>query len=244
MQRALKASILVALGLFLYGRVVGGSIYFYINERFTALTLLAAVGLVLVAGSYLVLAQRADPDGNGHSRGSLSWGAFLLLALPVVFGWLVPPAPLGASALTNRQLDIGGSGGVGSVPAGGDTRLAAPADGGARNVLDWVRALHAQPDPAAFSGEEATVVGFVYRDERFAAGQFLVARYVLSCCAADAAPIGLVVQWPQEAELPVDEWVEVEGHFELQPFAGEQSAVLVAQSVTTTERPRQPYLYP
>ena len=246
MQRILKAVCLLALGLFLYSRVLNDSLLYYINERFTALTMLASLGLVLVAGSTLVLLARGGGpahDDPEHGRGRLSWAGFVLLALPVILGWLTPPAPLGASALSNRQLDIGGSS-VGSVTVGGEARAAAPADGGPRNVLDWVRASQRGNGAEAIAGEEATVVGFVYRDERFADDQFLVARYVLSCCVADAAPIGLVVQWTEATALETDTWVEVQGHFTPGPFAGDSVAVLVADQVTGAERPAQPYLYP
>jgi hypothetical protein len=49
-------------------------------------------------------------------------------------------------------------------------------------------------DPAAFIGQEARLIGFVYRDDRFNGDEFMISRFVISCCAADAAPLGLVVR--------------------------------------------------
>ena len=34
----------------------------------------------------------------------------------------------------------------------------------------------------------ANVVGFVYQDDRFGEDEFMVSRFTVSCCVADAAP--------------------------------------------------------
>jgi putative membrane protein len=110
-----------------------------------------------------------------------------------------------------------------------------------RNILDWLRAFGAADDPSAFAGQEATVVGFVYRDESFDAQQFMVSRFVVSCCVADATVLGLIVSWPDSLDLPLDTWVEVHGAFQADQQA---TPVLVADRVTPTAPPNQPYLYP
>lgn len=66
---------------------------------------------------------------------------------------------------------------------------------GEKTIVDWLVEFQRQ-EPTAFTGEEASVVGFVYRDERFGEDSFLVAVFILSCCVADASPVGLVVRWP------------------------------------------------
>jgi uncharacterized membrane protein YcgQ (UPF0703/DUF1980 family) len=61
---------------------------------------------------------------------------------------------------------------------------------------------------------------------------------------ADAVPVGLPVRWPGAADLDGDQWVEVHGMFEIGEYNGETMPILVADRVTPTERPDQPYLYP
>lgn len=242
MQRLLKVALLLLLGVYLYSRLLNDAIYFYINERFVSLTLLAAAGLVLVGASYLF---RPSPDGGGHhhDHGAASWVSLLIIAAPIVLGWLVPPEPLGAAALGNRELNVGGRDGSGAIasiaPAG--NRVAAS---GEKDILDWLTAFQHQPDPGAFTGEEAQVTGFVYRDDRFRPGTFLVARYVVSCCVADASPVGLIVQADTADSLSADQWVKITGRFEPGAFGEHQVPLLVAAEVTPTEPPAQPYLYP
>jgi len=237
MKTTLKALVLVAMGLFLSSRIWSGKLFFYINERFFWLIVFAALGFVLVGVSYHFRAGHAH---DGHPHGQFFWFGLALLALPIALGLLIPPRPLGAAAMTNRDVSIESLTSA-AAPEGGDI-LSKPK--GDKNVLDWIIEFRSAQSASAFAGEEATLVGFVYRDDRFGPEQFMVSRFVLSCCAADASPVGLIVQWPESGSLADDQWVEVTGTFESMRFDGEEMPVLIAGSVTPTQIPERPYLYP
>lgn len=236
MQRFIKTLLLALMGIFLYTRLYNGTILYYINQRFVTLTWLAAVGLVLVAVSY----YRRLQDEHTHEH-DLSWVGLVIVALPMVLGWIVPARPLGAAAIGNREINIGVGGGISSVAAPGGNSTSVTI--GEKNILDWLGAFQRASDPAIFTGQEAHIIGFVYRDERFGTEQFMVGRFTVSCCVADAAPIGLIVHWPDSADLPADQWVDVTGHFEVGTFNGITIPILVADQVEPTEAPAQPYLY-
>jgi uncharacterized repeat protein (TIGR03943 family) len=163
-----------------------------------------------------------------------------LIALPIILGLLIPPKPLGAAAMSNREIGIGS---VTSATAPKTSQVLARS-GVEKNVLDWLIDFRLSKDPAAFNDQEAKVIGFVYRDDRFGEDKFMVSRFVISCCAADAAPLGLVAQWPETGSLANDTWVEVKGRFQAGEFDGEPTPILVAETVTPTDAPAQPYLYP
>jgi uncharacterized repeat protein (TIGR03943 family) len=249
MKPSFKGLAMIGLGLFLYSRIYNGTLLFYISQRFAWLTLLAAIGFLLVGASYRYRAQshlhehedeHEHDHHHEHSHGSLSWGGLFLVALPVILGLLVPPKPLGAAAMSNREVSAGS---VTSVTAPKSSQvITRPA--GEKNVLDWIIDFHLQQDPAAFTDQQAKVIGFVYRDDRFKTDEFMVSRFVISCCAADAAPLGLVVRWPKTTALNSDQWVEVSGHFQPGQFDGEKTPILVADKVAPTQVPDQPYLYP
>jgi uncharacterized repeat protein (TIGR03943 family) len=249
-QALVKALLLIGTGFFLYGRIANGTLYYYINERFAGFTLLGVIGLIAVGLAYHFGRRLAEVEhdhdhehGYGaprHSHG-LSWGGALLVALPIVLGLAVPPRPLGVSALDNREVTMSLE--RSALPAAVQAAEAKAED--ERNILDWWRTFQATTDYSGLTGQEAEIVGFVYRNpERYGEGHFLATRFVVSCCVADAAVVGLVVRWPETAALQDDQWVEVSGAFEPSQLEGWKAPVLVADSVTHVETPNQPYLYP
>jgi uncharacterized repeat protein (TIGR03943 family) len=236
MPASIKALALIGMGLFLYFRYISGTLLFYINERFVWLTFLAAIGFILVGASYR---YRPHHD-HGHSHGSVSWAGLLLVFSPVILGLVVPPKPLGAAAMSNRDVSVMSL--TSSSAPENSAILSKPR--GEKNVLDWAVEFQSANDPAAFAGKEATVTGFVYRDDRFATNEMMVSRFIVSCCAADAAPIGLIVRAENSADFADDAWIEVTGVFEPGRLDGEAVPILIADTITPVDVPEQPYLYP
>jgi uncharacterized repeat protein (TIGR03943 family) len=246
----LKSALLAGLALMFYAKLGDGTLAYYINQRFAWLALVAAV---LLAGLALTLLHRVltarripspgasvdvdvdHPHPHPHAH-SPAWPALVLLALPLALGLLVPARPLGASAVAARGIGVTAPG----VAGGGAQRTLS----GPRDILDWLREFGRAPDPAAFAGQPVDVVGFVYRDSRNAADQFWVSRFAVSCCAADAAAVGLLVQSELAPGLKSDAWVRVTGTMSVGAFDGEAMPVIAAQAIEPTAQPEQPYLYP
>ncbi len=165
-----------------------------------------------------------------------------MVVLPVVLGVLIPPRPLGAAAMENREINIA-SQPRNVLPAA--VRAASQKSSLDRNLLDWLHAFSASPNAAeAFAGEPVDVVGFVYHDDRLDESQFMVNRFIVSCCVADANVVTMVVRWPDGATLENDAWVRVEGVLQPGVFDGAPLPILSAQRVTPVAMPDQPYLYP
>jgi uncharacterized repeat protein (TIGR03943 family) len=250
------------LALFLFSRFANGTLYFYINRSFMAFTLLAVLGLLVVGLSYRFErpAGAADDEhdhthdhkhhhdhehdhvGHDHNHG-LTWAGAALVMLPVLLAVLVSPQPLGASALANREVNQGVSqnslpGVIGAATQKATTEM---------NVLDWwtkFRSVDSANTDRQIIGQQARLVGFVYHDEKYGADNFLLVRYVVSCCVADASALGLVIASDQAAQLADDQWIEVSGTFAPGDLDGWQLPLLVAEQITPVEVPNQPYLYP
>jgi uncharacterized repeat protein (TIGR03943 family) len=240
---AIRGGVLLGVAAVLAIRHLDGSLGYYINLRYGWLTLVAIACLAVLGVVVLATGLRRG-TGAADTRVPLPWLGVGLLALPVALA-LVPPRPLGTDAMATRALQLG------SVPASAGLAVTAEAtlagDDAPRTVLDWL-VLFGQADTGAadlnrFAGRSARVRGFVYRDERFPTGTFMVSRFLLSCCVADAAPIGLAVRWPDADFLDDDAWVWVSGEFAVETFLDERVPVLVATEVTPAEQPPQPYLY-
>lgn len=236
----LKALVLILMAIFFADKLVSGKLFYYIGPRFAWLSLLAVVLFIILAGSYNLAGKQSsneDHDHEHHQQSKVPISPVLVTALPLILGTLIPPSPLGASAIATRSV----SNNAGIAGGSEHTLTTVPAE---RNILDWVRAMNAEPDPAALNGQTADVVGFVYRDVRFGQDQFMLARFTITCCVADATAIGLVVQSPEAEQLTDDSWVHVHGTFTEGSLDGEPAPVLVADEIEPVQPPEQPYLYP
>lgn len=265
-QNGAKALLLIALGLFLYTRLAGGTLVFYISERFFGYTLFAFIGLLAIGLSFPIIRrkraeavpeQAQDASANqgqkfdyqyhdlaphDHSRDHriTLLGAFVI-ALPILLGVLVPPRPLGAAALETRELNLDFREGNTNLPA---AIAAARDDDGPRNILDWWHTFQRTPDLSTLEGSEVQVQGFVYRDPNYDASYFMATRFVVSCCTADASAVALLVHWPEADNLEEDQWVEVRGTFAASELEGWRPPLLNAETVTPIDVPSHPYLYP
>lgn len=234
-QAWVKTAILFGLAAYFAYNILSGNLSNYINERFAWLSYVAVAlfGLLGAAGA----AERLRGGGHAHRHhhDHLSWPALAVVAVPLVLGTLVPSRPLGSAAI-NGNISLNVATGAAVTTFTGDPSQ--------WNVLDWLRAFNNAGDPASFDGKAANVIGFVYREATFPEDTFMVARFTISCCVADAAAIGLPVVWPGAADIPQDTWVRVQGAFQTGVFRGDTVPVLRAASLEIIEQPEHPYLYP
>lgn len=237
--RTYQALLLGALGIFLFSKVMDGRVLLYINRRFVMLVLLGALALIFLA--QLVLRERPTPEADEaeehheHEHNHRSgWGLFLL-ALPLLIGLLVPERPLGAQALSTRGVNVFAAGGISG-------KLGLPPE--QRSILDWLREAAADPSGAAYAGQSADVTGFVFYDPRLGDDQFMIGRFTIACCVADASALGLVAQAAGVENLPANTWVRVRGVMDSTKLDGRTVPLILADSVEEIPEPEQPYLFP
>jgi len=238
LERVLKVAFMLAMAVFLFTRVSGNTILYYINDRFVGLTLLAAAGFLVLAVGIWFATDSADGAGQALALGRVSWGGLLLVSLPVLLGVIVTPRPLGAAALSNREVSLES---LTSVALQERTAVLRASE---RTVLDWLIEFQRADNPADLSGQEAQVIGFVYRDSRFTDDTFMAGRFIVSCCVADADPIGLIVQSADAGQFAEDQWLEIRGAFQMGTFDGQETPLLIATEINPVDPPAQPYLYP
>lgn len=234
-QEWVKGAVLVGLALYFALVIVTGSLPNYVNYRFAWLSYLAVVVFGALAAATLYGTLKAHGPARDYTHETITWPMILLVALPLVIGTLIPSQPLGASAV---------DGSIVTRVASIDTAATITKDPLQRNVLDWLRLFNTTTNPAEFNGQEAEVIGFVYREPSFPADQVMVARFTVACCVADANAIGLPIIWPGAADIADGEWVQVRGTFEATAFRDTVLPVLKAATVQIVEQPKHPYLYP
>lgn len=237
-----KTAVLLGMSAYFVYTIVSGNLTNYINIAFAWLSYLAAALFLLLGlmSAYRLLRGHTHTQGHDHEQdhahGEISWTTLAIVAIPLLLGTLIPSNALPPEA---AQGNISMKS-VSSVSAATAFRKP-PLE---RNVLDWLREFNLNPSAAAYDGEPADVVGFVYREPGFEGNVFMVARYTISCCVADASAIGLPVAFEGDAAALDGQWVRVQGTFAAGTFRGERLPILQAASVEQIDEPERPYLYP
>ena len=228
-----KSLILFGLGIYLTLLILTGNLDNYINQRFAWLAVVGALLFFLLGLNSLrdifFLEQRPEHE---HHHYHISWDILLVVAFPLALAILIPSRSLGIEAV---------NGGVSLNPVGVSSVTRSPLD---RNILDWLREFDRAATPAQFNGAPVDVVGFVYREPSHPADGFMLARFTMSCCVADAFPIGMPVIAPGAAAFEAGEWLRVSGQLKASTFGAEILPVAFAETIEPVDEPRQPYLYP
>ena len=216
----------------------------YIHPRYIVFTVfMAALGLVLVVASF---ASKPDHDHDEPPRrfGKVLSVAATVLTLVVAVGLVViPPATLTTATANQRVIN---STGVSSNTKTVESAASAPAGTFAKfTVLDWSSLLRQTSDASFYQNKAADVVGFITKDSDDPQNVFYVSRFVITCCAVDAQPVGVPVYLPNWRNgFAPDEWVRVKGFFDTNPSnKSQQSIALVPTDTTKVEQPSEPYLY-
>ncbi len=244
--RQIQASLMATLGGYLLWSVATGSIFLYINERFLPLIVFGGLAaLVLAVGAWPWHADHHqhdhdhDHDHDHHHDAPVPAWSIVAVLVPLALALLIPAQPLGANAISTRGI----SNNI-TLTASGDVaaKLEIPPD--QRSILDWVRTYNYSSDPTEFNGQTAEVIGFVYRDPSLTNTQFMVSRFVVTCCAADGTALAMVVNWPQTASLTENTWVRVRGPVEAAYLNGQPIPRINAEVVEEVAQPDHPYMYP
>jgi len=113
-----------------------------------------------------------------------------------------------------------------------------------RSLLDWVRTLNVYPEPDAYTGQKVKVQGFVIHPPELPPEYMLLSRFVITCCAADAYPVGLPVKLTQNRQAySPDTWLEVEGKMTTENLGGKRQLTIQASSLKQIPEPKNPYDY-
>ena len=161
------------------------------------------------------------------------------MTIPLLVGLLIPARPLESTAVSAKGLTTTSA----LISSNASSRTFAT-ESEQRNILDWVKLFYFEKDLTPYTGQEASVIGFVYLDDSLPKGQFFVSRFILACCAADAYAVGMIVEPPAGVSIQQDQWIQVKGPVDVVAFDGHNSPLIHAEAVTSVPQPDQPYLYP
>ncbi|WP_426622536.1 TIGR03943 family putative permease subunit [Priestia megaterium] len=112
------------------------------------------------------------------------------------------------------------------------------------NDTDYIPVMNIiENNTARFIGKKVEVSGFVYREKGFKDNQFVVARFGISCCAADASVYGLLSTLENASTLKKDTWVHIKGIIQKTTYNGEDAPYVQVQQIESIHPPDNPYVY-
>ncbi|MBB6216781.1 putative membrane protein [Anaerosolibacter carboniphilus] len=184
-----------------------------------------------------------------HNRESIKIG-YILFLIPLILGFAVDPTGLSASVAAKKGVTV--SGNKGSITIEGSEEEAFLQDGTILfNDEDFLYTMdEIYNNMEKYKGNKVVITGFVFREENFQENEFVVARLLMNCCAADSQVIGLFSRGEAGKIVEEDEWVRVMGTLDVTAYhdaiSGEdtQMPVIQVEEIEKIEKPATQYVYP
>ena len=248
----------LAWGILLFKYWLTGQIRLLIHPNYIGLVvvtgiILFSIGLVKL---FQVYKKRKQTFRNGGEQivqhvtlFPVGWSTFFLLSTAIL-GLLIPPTVLGSEIALQRGIRE-------SLPLtqSQPERFRVNVNPEDRSLIDWVKTINAYPEPDEYEGEAVKVKGFVIKKENLPENYFLIAQFIITCCAIDAYPVAIPVkiEADQTQNYPPDTWLEIEGEMITetldlaekfyQEVPSERQLVINAKKLTEIPTPKNPYGY-
>ncbi|MEL7051411.1 MAG: TIGR03943 family protein [Cyanobacteria bacterium J06588_5] len=231
---------------------IGGKLLLLLHPDYAWLSNSAAVVLALIVVYRLlgILQSLRKPEVTKDSQREehvtllpKNMSSLILLGV-AVFGLIYTPKAFASQTATQRG--IADTLTLTRAQPQRFARAAAPTE---RSVIDWIRLVNVYPEPDAYEEEAVEVEGFVMYPETWPGGYLMVSRFVLTCCAADAYPVGLPVKLAaadsnNDAQpYPIDSWVAVRGKMVTETLDGRRQVAIAPTEIRPIEEPKNPYEY-
>lgn len=246
--RWLDVLLLLAWGLLLLKYAVTGQYKLLIHPNYFSLIVISGIvllGLGLLKTFIYWQSSLDTTDNNEHiTLLPTGWSGTLLLIVAIA-GLIISPRVLNSDTALARgvsnTLPL-----TRSQPQAFRTSTK-PEE---RTIIDWVRTLNAYPEPDAYAGQPANVTGFVIHLPGLPDNYLLLSRFIVTCCAVDAYPVGIPVKLEgNRTAYPPDSWLTVTGTMVTENLASADSKtskrqlVLAAKTIQSIPTPADPYDY-
>lgn len=261
---ALKIVILLGFAAFFCLTIFTGSVRLYVHPRIIPFMLFAVAAMLIIA--ILLSRNLFSPEKTG------SFWSLLFFVLPLLMALAIPAKPFDSGSGTTGGVQlISNTAAVSSAKS--DSSAPEPVSEASSTATDISQTLPQvemqKPDITlqngvlvltsenfyvglcevydhldAYKDTPISLVGYVFKDSSFASNQFVPARLMMVCCAADMQPTGLLCLYDGAPQLEANSWVQVDGIIGQTSFEGETIPCILAKNVIPTEAPAESYVYP
>lgn len=264
---ALKILSLMGFTYFFMYSIFTGSVNRYVHPRIIPFMIFASVAMLVIA--VLLLGELFKPQ----KKKTNSW-ALLFYIIPLIMAFVLPAQSFDSNTKIVGDVQLAGNESIDSnkgnlqehkpndesgkdvtentskadATTNEDSNNTIPLKNGvlvmdSNNFYSCMNEVYTNLDK--YVGTQIEVVGFVFNDnENFKDNEFVPARLMMVCCAADMQPVGFLCRYEQASKLKSDSWVKVTGVIRKTEFEGEGVPSIEAKSVVETEKPNDDYIYP
>lgn len=237
-------------GVLLFKYWLSGTLKLLIHPNYFWLVFITSIFLLFlgtIKTAHLISDRKksAKTDNSEHLTLFYPGIGSSLLLITAILGFIIAPGVLASQTALQRGMSEALPE-VRSQPQ--EFRLSVRSQ--ERSLIDWVRTLNAYPEPEAYSGQKAHVSGFVVHLPQLDSNYLMISRFILTCCAVDAYPVGIPVKLETSRDAyPPDTWLKIEGETIVETLAAsseqtdKRQLVIKAKSIEKIPTPRDPYGY-
>jgi len=232
-----RAALLFGFGLLIGKLLITGQMRFYMSP---SLDPLMAITALLLVGMGALELRRASPaaTGAGRPRADLDQAlTFGLVAVPLLLATIATPRALSSTALGGVPVSrIVLAFGPGPPPSGIPPVPRRP-------IADFPDLLGYLTQAGENGvGQHVRVRGLVARGDELAPDEFVLLRYTIVHCVADAQPVGVLVLAQPGTAWVTDQWVEVDGMLATEQRGAERLVSIKAEQIAASDEPNDPYV--
>jgi uncharacterized repeat protein (TIGR03943 family) len=209
--------------------MISGRELLYVSTRTRWVVPTGAAVLTGAALGRLLSARTSAPEPLGRKE---AWILGLMI-VPVITVLVLPPASLGTYAVSRRSSFL--RAGISSNPA--------DIASGALTLIDIASTPTTELGVNALAqraGDEVSFTGIVTRYPDTPADEFMLTRFVVTCCVADATVAQVRVVDVTPGQFADGDWVTVDGTF----YPLGRDVIVAANKIAPVPQPKNPYLTP
>ena len=220
--------LITLFSIFILKLYFNDTLIFYVHPRYVVLTLLSAI-IAFTVNFFGILRSLSTEKLNKTEV----LKDFTIIGV-ILLGLFIPAKPISTSFASGRDIE---------------TNLTVQQSLVDESAFESKLDFESQLIKTKFGGDlqdnsaTFTISGFVQYRDNLPENSFLLTRYVMTCCAVDARPFGVVVLTNPEFNIETDTWVEVTGQAIESDINNQSTIVIQAEDVIEADEVFNPYTY-
>ena len=218
---------------------------------------LVAIGLFSILAMLFAFTLKSSHE-DGHAHGISSLARLLRIFAMTIALWFMlgaQGAQLDAEAYRRRSITPIAQAQTAATTDDPVLVAASPADAAATVQTEQEIKpkgpgfLEMVVDPRAFSGQHVSAEGMICHDPEvtklFGAESFLLFRFAITCCAADARPVAILAKPQKPVSFKESSWVRVDGVLSAKKMEDKSIVPIINDAkCESIKAPDEPYVYP